>query len=330
MKAGVAIFNTPWGPEPRAVVSAGSGWYDVQTLFREWLVVRGTHPDVARGQAMVWGQPDWTAILSHGPDVLAQLQEAMAEAAGGRLDVQPVPHPTRWARPLRPSSLRDFLAFQVHAEAGARRRGEQLDPAWFQQPIYYKGIPAGVIGPQDPVPWPPFSQKLDFEAEIAAVVGRPAHQVARSKAREFIFGYTVMNDVSARDIQVAEMRVRLGPAQAKDFATVLGPYIVTPDELPPWNTWSVEIAINGEVWHQGPLTEPYWTFEDMIAYVSRAERLEPGDVFGSGTVPNGCGLDLERFVRPGDTVRIRIEPLGMVENCYGLASLGSARRGGKA
>ena len=220
----------------------------------------------------------------------------------------------RLLAPLRPASLRDFLAFEDHAKGGARRRNEELNPAWYESPVYYKGNHRSIVGPDTEVTWPSFTEKLDFELELACVLGSLAMDMDEPAAAAAIFGYTVMNDWSARDVQRAEMAMRLGPAKSKDFATSLGPCIVTADEFDPSEAHAMVARVNGEVWSEASTADMYWTFPRMIAHVSRGESVWPADVYGSGTPFGGCGLDLDRWIGPGDVVELEIDGIGVLRN----------------
>jgi 2-keto-4-pentenoate hydratase/2-oxohepta-3-ene-1,7-dioic acid hydratase in catechol pathway len=252
-------------------------------------------------------------LVGGGPAALEQAREALRpEGASERFAVEDA----RLLVPLLPSSLRDFLAFEDHVKAGAARRGERVPDAWYEIPIYYKGNHRSVIGPGEEVPWPPFTQELDFELEVAAVLGGRGRDLDAGAAAQLVFGYTLMNDWSARDIQRKEMAARLGPAKSKDFSTSLGPCIITADAFDPS---SVRLAarIDGEVWAEGSLADAYWTFPQMIAYVSQGEDVWPGDVYGSGTFGGGCGLDLGRFLWPGALVELEAEGIGILHNRVG-------------
>lgn len=216
----------------------------------------------------------------------------------------------------RPRSVRDFFAFEDHAKAGAARRNEPMQKEWYDQPVYYKGNPREVYGPGDTLPWPAFTRKLDFEFEVAAVVGQEGRDVAVADAAKHIAGYMVMNDCSARDIQKNEMVCRMGPAKGKDFATVLGPWFVTADE---WDGRIPELAVrvNGTEWSRSGGVQPYWSFPVMLSHASQSETLRPGDLLGSGTYFKGCGLDQDRWIQPGDALELDAGPLGTLKNTVG-------------
>ena len=251
------------------------------------------------------------ALVEAGPDALAVVRDSLAR--------NPSPSPVPDARllvPILPSSLRDFLAFEDHVKAGSARRGEPVPEAWYEMPIYYKGNHRSVYGPDEEVPYPPFTSELDYELELACVLGGRGRDLSVEDAAGLIFGYTLMNDWSARDIQRKEMAVRLGPAKGKDFATSLGPCIVTADELDP-STLRLSARVDGETWSEGSLGNVHWTFPQMIAHVSRGEDVWPGDLYGSGTFGGGCGLDLGRFLEPGAVVELEADGIGVLRNTVG-------------
>jgi len=260
-------------------------------------------------------------FLEGGPSALTRAREAfdyakrLGERARGpegeqiiySLDglqlVAPLPNPP---------SLRDFIAFEDHIAATSKKRGQPIPPEWYKAPVYYKGNHRTIIGPDDELPWPLQTTKLDYELELACIIGRQGRDIAESDADQYIAGYTIMNDFSARDIQFQEMACRLGPAKGKDFATAIGPCLVTPDEIVSLNSLTMIARVNGEVWSQGRFGSIHWTFPQMIAHVSRGETIYPGDLFGSGTVGGGCGLEMDRYLHHGDIVELEIQPIGVL------------------
>jgi 2-keto-4-pentenoate hydratase/2-oxohepta-3-ene-1,7-dioic acid hydratase in catechol pathway len=233
--------------------------------------------------------------------------------------------------PLQPPTVRDFVAFEEHVD-GVRRSVDGtagVPDAWYDAPTFYFTNPYAVIGPGDDVPMPPGSRALDFELEVAVVIGREGRDLTPEQARDHIAGYTLFNDWSARDLQSREMQVGLGPCKGKDTATTLGPYLVTPDELEPYRDadgllrLALTAEVNGEVVGTDLLSNMSWTFEEMIAYASRGTWVRPGDVLGSGTCGNGgCLAELWGLrgeytpppLRPGDTVTLTAEGLGSTSN----------------
>jgi 2-keto-4-pentenoate hydratase/2-oxohepta-3-ene-1,7-dioic acid hydratase in catechol pathway len=198
------------------------------------------------------------------------------------------------------------------------RLNRPIPDEWYDVPAYYKGMPDTVIGPEAEIPWPAWTDKLDHELELAAVIGRAARDVAPEDAAGCIFGYTVWNDVSARDVQARELPVGMGPAKAKDWdgSNVLGPCLVTADELDAGNL-AMRVRVNGELWGEDTSAHMHHTFADMIAYASRSQTLYPGDVLGSGTAAGGSGLELDRWLQPGDVVEMEIQGIGVLRNRIG-------------
>ncbi|MDX3763016.1 fumarylacetoacetate hydrolase family protein [Streptomyces mirabilis] len=257
----------------------------------------------------------------------------LLDAGSATLDVPAGPHvcDVRLLAPLQPPTVRDFVTFEEHVE-GVRR---SLDGAagvperWYAAPTFYFGNPYAMYGPHDDIPMPPGSSVLDFELEVAAVIGKEGRDLTPEQARDHIVGYTVFNDWSARDLQSAEMKVGLGPCKGKDTATTLGPYLVTADELGKYRDadgflrLALTAEINGEVVGKDLLSNMSWTFEEMVAYASRGTVVRPGDVLGSGTCGNGgCLAELWGVrgeqspppLKPGDTVTLTVEGIGSVSN----------------
>ena len=230
----------------------------------------------------------------------------------------------RLVAPLpRPPSLRDFYAFEQHVATASRNRGRDVPLAWYELPVFYFGNHSAIYGPNAGVPIPR-TQALDYELEIACVIGRAGRDIAAEDADEYIAGYTIMNDWSARDIQREEMSVGLGPAKGKDFATSLGPWLVTPDELELFalgdRRYNLPMVarVNGVERSRGNFRDIYYSFAQMIARASRDAALYPGDVLGSGTVGSGCLLELTAGQGPwlaeGDEVELEITGLGILRN----------------
>jgi fumarylacetoacetate (FAA) hydrolase len=206
---------------------------------------------------------------------------------------------------LHPPSVRDFMAFEQHVATARALRGAQVPAEWYEIPVFYFSNPAAIYGPDQDVPYPEGTEELDYELEVAAVVG----------ADGAIGGFTVMNDWSARDLQRAEMRVGLGPAKGKDFATSFGPVVVTPDELA--GTEGEMVArVNGEERSRGNLRDMYWSWDDLLRQAARNTKLLPGDLIGSGTVGTGCILEHGdgRWLQRGDVVELEVEGIGVLRN----------------
>ncbi len=226
-----------------------------------------------------------------------------------------------------PTSLRDFYAFEQHVKQARARRGLEMIPEWYEMPVFYFSNHQAILGPGDTVKRPNYTQWLDFELEVAAIIGREGRDIPVEEAESYIAGYTIMNDWSARDVQRREMKVGLGPAKAKDFATSLGPWLVTPGELEDHRAgkgFNLQMVArrNGEELSRGNWQTLYYSFAEMIARASEEVTLYPGDVIGSGTVGTGCILELGPeaaggWLQPGDVIELEIERLGVLRNVVG-------------
>jgi 2-keto-4-pentenoate hydratase/2-oxohepta-3-ene-1,7-dioic acid hydratase in catechol pathway len=309
-------------PRSGALISNDSAVVDLQDACRELTGSQSTL--LTSVQAMVDGGDSALrlarSLLEHPPAAATQQRAAVRL----RAPIQP------------PPQMRDCSCFELHLkqcfEAARRTRASrEPDPAaafaamntradervvatFNRQPIYYKCNRFAVIGADDDVVWPSFSKALDFELEFGCYISRAAKDVSRENARDFIFGYTIFNDISARDMQAIEMQGMLGPAKSKDFdtANVMGPCLVTADEIPdPYNLTMIA-RVNGEEWGRGNSSDMRWQFEDLIAHISRSETLYPGEFLGSGTVGNGCGLEQMRYLKPNDVVELEVEKLGIL------------------
>ena len=291
-----------------------------------WAAFRGADDDerlgVVLGDSIHALEPGLTL-----PDLLGDDGTRLREA-GERATTDPAAtFPLAEVRALppisRPPSVRDFYAFEQHVKTARQRRGLDMDPDWYELPVFYFSNPAAVIGPHDDVAVPPGSSLLDFELEVAAVVGLGGRDLSPDQAERHIAGFTVMNDWSARDVQRREMKLSMGPVKGKDFATSLGPFLVTPDELEPFRSGRaydlrMRASVNGREYSAASLADIYWTFGEMLAYASRGTEVLPGDVIGSGTCGTGCILELSLvhgeesypWLRPGDEVTLEVDHLG--------------------
>jgi 2-keto-4-pentenoate hydratase/2-oxohepta-3-ene-1,7-dioic acid hydratase in catechol pathway len=280
------------------------------------------------GQQGLYALPPDVTVL----DLVRAGLPAALEAGTAALSAPPVPvEEVRLLPPLQPPTLRDFVAFEEHVE-GVRRSIDGVagvPPEWYEAPQFYFTNPYALVGPYDDVPVPPGSQRFDFELEVAVVVGADGASLTPEQAREHVFGYTVLNDWSARDLQAREMKVNLGPAKGKDSATTLGPWLVTADELEPYRddegflALDMRVSVNGELVGQDLLSNMGWPFEELISYASRGTEVRAGDVLGSGTCGNGgCLSELwgrrgeltPAPLRPGDVVEMTVESIGTIRN----------------
>ncbi|HTD75163.1 MAG TPA: fumarylacetoacetate hydrolase family protein [Steroidobacteraceae bacterium] len=284
-------------------------------------------------------RPELASVLAliEGGDAALQFARSLQKSA---------PEQARMARsqvklraPIQPPpQMRDCLCFELHLrqcfESARRFRARRsADPeaairamdtsaddrvleTFNRQPIYYKANRFAVIGTDEDVIWPSFSKALDFELEFGCYIARKIKDVGRDAARSHIVGYTIFNDISARDAQALEMPGLLGPAKSKDFdtANVMGPCLVTADEIEDPYDLTMIARVNGEEWGRGNSRDMRWKFEDIIAHVSRSETLYPGEFLGSGTVGNGCGFEQMRYLKADDIVELEVEGIGVLRS----------------
>ncbi len=262
--------------------------------------------------------PDMQAVISAGAEQAAQL--AIKES----FDINQV----KFHAPLKPTSLRDAYAFEQHVKTASQNRGRDVPGEWYKFPVFYYTNPHSIFGPEDEIPFPRYTHALDFELEIAAVIGKGGINIKPENAQAHIFGYTIFNDWSARDVQREEMKVGLGPAKGKDFASSLGPVIVTPEALVHYSVrrpgvfnLAMTARVNGVEISKGNFKDIYWSFGEIIARASNTTELQVGDVIGSGTVGTGCLLELTKaqgpWLKTGDVVELEIEKIGILKNVIG-------------
>ncbi len=278
------------------------------------------------------------AFIAEGEDALYRARNIIADArrtGRGLIDSAAV----KLLAPLPlPAQMRDFLCFEKHllqsfARLRQLRAAAAPDPEkalremeaqgtfsvpkiWYERPSFYKPSRFAVCGTDQDVAWPAYSQMIDYELEFACVIGTAGRDIAKDKARAHIFGYTIFNDFSARDEQSQEMLGNLGPGKGKDFdnSKPIGPCIVTADEIPDPYALEMIVRVNGEERGRGNSREMHWKYEDCIAFVSRSETVHPGELFCSGTVGNGSGLETGRFLDVGDVVELEVEKIGVLRN----------------
>ena len=316
VREGHAPAGTPW----RLVAALDGGeapstWLDLEPVRRSQVQA---DPRLAHNSAL-HRQPLTTldALLARGlrVDVLRELLEAGSDEEpldGSDLEFgSPI---------LQPPSLRDFYAFEGHVKTMWERRGGTVPEAWYRIPIFYFSNVSEIRGPGEAVWCPAASQELDYELEVAALIDTRVHDLAAERGEEAIGGYLTLNDWSARDLQREETAVRLGPAKGKDFASSIGPWLVTPDELADARRGkgydlAMTATVNGTELSRGTWADAQFSFGEMIARASADARLRPGDLIGSGTVGTGCLLEvrdeiLKRYLEPGDEVTLAVERLG--------------------
>jgi 2-keto-4-pentenoate hydratase/2-oxohepta-3-ene-1,7-dioic acid hydratase in catechol pathway len=318
MKLGRVQRTGPSGPTPRVVivdVKAGVV-VDVQRAEQVRLERLGFTPaaarrlvaarlpqDIAEGLGAPSYREDLESALSVDPP-----DDAVLELAA-----------VTWLTPIEPPRFRDFMAFEQHYLSARHLRGTPVPDVLYELPVYYKGSHHSLIAHDASVPWPGYCDWMDFELELGFVVGRAGIDLTPEAAERCLFGVTLLNDFSARDRQFEEVAAGLGPAKGKDFATAVGPYIATVDELDLLSV-QLEARVNGEVWSSGLSGSAQWSPAELLAYLSQGEPLIPGELIGSGTVGGGCGLELGRRLIPGDVVELSAAELGRLRNQLGSPS----------
>ena len=303
------------------------------------LLVEGKIYDLAGAESSL--PKSLMGFLELGEEGMKGAREIEEAIVKGRAGLDPVAIAKKALLPplSQPPTFRDGYAFRQHVEAGRRNRGKPMIPEYDEFPVFYFSNPRAMVGPnQDILCMPDHFDKLDFELEAAIVIGKKGRNIQAADADSYIAGYMILNDISARGLQMKEMQLNLGPAKGKDFATVIGPWLVTLDELesstvsPPKGhvgtlyDLKMQCWVNGELLSSGNLKEMTWTFAEIIERASYGVDLYPGDVIGSGTVGTGCFLELngtgklkdknyqERWLQPGDVVEMEITGLGKQKN----------------
>ena len=289
--------------------------------------------NAARRQADAVVPPDMIRFLEGGKSS-RQTADAAVAYVGERFKRERIPlgphgeqltfdeSEVRWLAPVpRPPMIRDGILLLDHYRVGMERlfkiaEKDRVPEAALKIPIYWKPSRAAVAGHHQPIRWPKYSEKLDYEFELGLYIGKRGKDIPVGEANRYIAGYTIFNDLGLRDIQPAEMSLRLGPTKSKDFETskVMGPCLVTADELPSVDNLRLTNRVNGEVWFDGRLSGWAFTFAQLIAHVSRDETLEVGDFFGSGPPANSVGFEMNRWIKPGDVIECEIEGIGVLAN----------------
>jgi 2-keto-4-pentenoate hydratase/2-oxohepta-3-ene-1,7-dioic acid hydratase in catechol pathway len=257
-------------------------------------------------------------------DLLGAADREQIGAAGEQMSLEGL----RLLAPIDPPAIRDFSVFEQHIEGIMLGQGNAPVPeSWYESPFCYFSNPGAVTGAGEDIAVPPGCRDLDFELEVAAIIGRAGRNLAPEEAAHHIAGYTIFNDWSARDLQFAEMRLGLGICKGKDFANTLGPWIVTADELEPYRVGDrldldMRARVNDREIGDDTLANMAWSFEELVSYASRGTWIRPGDVIGSGTCGSGClleprgrrGADDLPWLAPGDTVTLTVEGIGTLRN----------------
>jgi 2-keto-4-pentenoate hydratase/2-oxohepta-3-ene-1,7-dioic acid hydratase in catechol pathway len=316
VKLGRIQVATPEGDQSR-IVAAQPELDRVVDLGRAYALTlqrRGATAEAAVRVARALFPPSMAAALATGP----AFRDAAEEALDGADDAATAIDRVTWAAAVDPPVIRDGLTYPVHMQHFSEKVGGGLpNPQIFKTPPYFKGSTGVVFGHDAEVPYPSFTEFLDYELEIGVVVGGTGHNLTPSEARDRVFGYTIFNDFSARDLQGAEMGMGMGPQKCKDFAYGIGPWITTADELPPLAELSGSIRVNGELWSSCSADGGIFPPDELLAWVSLGDNLQPGDLVGLGTLGNGSGLEIDRRLRPGDVLELKLDGVGVLRNRIG-------------
>ena len=262
------------------------------------------------------------------PDMLAVIAAGAKKAAGRASKDSLALDEVKFLAPIKPTTLRDAYAFEAHVKTANRNRGQEVPENWYKFPVFYFSNPNNNYGHEDLIPYPSYTQALDYELEIAVIIGKSGINIKPEDAEQYIFGYTIFNDWSARDLQVQEMKVNFGPVKSKDFACSFGPDIVTADAFvdkavgrPGVFDLEMVARVNGMELSRGNFKDIHWSFGDIIARASQSVMLNPGDVIGSGTVGTGCLYELTKnqgpWLKSGDVVELEVERIGVLRNIVG-------------
>jgi 2-keto-4-pentenoate hydratase/2-oxohepta-3-ene-1,7-dioic acid hydratase in catechol pathway len=315
MQIGRIAHDGPDGPEPRVVVASDAHpdrWIDLRAAQTLRLAKRGVSRAAALRLAEASVPGSLTASIETGPlffeaanAAIENTEEAALAPAGAKL-----------IAPIDPPAYRDFMAFEIHFTSAGRRTGNPTPDVLYELPVSYMGSVQAMLGPDDEVRWPAYSNKIDFELELGIVIGKASRNLRPENALDSVLGLTVFNDFSARDIQFEEMGGRLGPSKGKHFASAVGPRIVTLDALDPLDL-TMTARVNGEEWTSASSGTILWPIEELIAWASTGENLAAGTLLGTGTVGNGCGMELGRFLEVGDEIELEISGIGKLRNQIG-------------
>jgi 2-keto-4-pentenoate hydratase/2-oxohepta-3-ene-1,7-dioic acid hydratase in catechol pathway len=312
MKFSTVLRDGPDGlrPRPVAVLPDDEVVIDLCTAERLAMTSEGATPEAALRAAIAVFPPSLSHAVAAGPRFL----ERAAAAIDTREAASVIPFSdVVWASAIDPPVMIDGSAFEQHLVNAHARGKREVPDLFYEVPVYYKMNPVTVYGHDDVVPWPGGSKFMDYELEIAVVIGRIGRDLRPDEALDHVLGVTIMNDLSARDVQAREMTAGFGPAKGKDFGTAIGPWITTLDELD-LGDLTMLARVNGEEWSRGSTSSLTWSLAELVAYASRNEVVVPGQVIGSGTVGMGCGLELYRKLQPGDVVELEIDGIGTLRN----------------
>lgn len=316
MKLGRILVESPDGPMPRLVQALPEEGrvIDLRRASIDHLMARNATREAALRLSEALFPGSMSEAIALGDRFLAALRNADA----ARPDEASIPiEKVTWLPATDPSVVRDGLTFIEHIKGFHEKMGKDPEPALLKVPGYFKGTPWTLFGHDAEIPWPDFIDYMDYELEIGFVIGKRGRNVRPEEARSYLFGLTIFNDFSARDRQGVEMPIGMGPQKCKDFAYGVGPWITTMDEISDLGGLEMSVRINGETWASGTSANTLWSADELIAYVSLGEWIQPGDLIGSGTMGRGSALELGRKLSPGDVVELEIAGVGTLRNRMG-------------
>jgi len=304
--------QTPDGPVTRIIAADRDGtWFDIRTGLRRHLLRGGASQDAAERIAAATVPAGLSAALAGGAAFTDVVARVLDERPGEAAVQDPV-----LANALDPVSYRDFMVFEEHFSFGYRWQNKAVPDIMYELPISYAGDPLSFLGPDDVIPWPGYTQRLDYELELGIVIGKAGTGLTPDTALDHVLGLTILNDVSARDIQAREMTGGLGPSKGKHFACVTGPVITTLDELP-GDGLGMRARVNGETWCETTSAQMVWSVAELVAWASQGELLRPGALLGSGTCNGGSTVEIDKKLAPGDRIALEIDHLGALDNTLG-------------
>lgn len=306
---------SPDGNQPRIIVTndPAQGWIDVRLWKLRQLRQTGATEETAVRIASALVPSSMSMALGEGEEFLsiARLAAACTESERLSFDTKEL------LAALDPTGYRDYMSFERHFSFGYKWQNLPVPEIMYEMPVSYFGNPLAFYGPNDEVPWPHYCKRMDYELELGIVIGKPGRDLTPDTALDYVAGFTILNDCSARDIQAREMKGGLGPSKGKHFACVAGPYLTTLDSLPK-DGLRMQAKVNGEIWSTSNSAEMLWPVAEIVSWASQCEDLVPGMLLGSGTCNEGCTLELERELKPGDLIELEIEGLGSTHNLYGF------------
>lgn len=316
MKLGRIIRPTPDGDQARlvAVLPDEGRVVDLARAHSLARRRRGATPAAAARIAAALFPSSMAAAIGAGPVFLDEAAAAVADTASADASL-PIAD-VSWIAAVDPPMIRDSLTYPLHMKQFHERVGGEPNPQHFKTPGFFKGSTGVVYGHDEEIPYPAYTEQLDYELEMGYVVGSAGRNLTPEEGQAALFGLTIFNDFSARDVQGREMGMGMGPQKCKDFAYGIGPWITTVDELPPIDQLTGSVRVNGEQWSTCVAEGAVWSAAELLAYVSISDNLQPGDIIGSGTLGNGSGLELDRFLAPGDVLELELSGVGVLRSRF--------------